>query len=76
MLKFANNDKSKLCCASNDGTLSICDVLTSPPCVKAILRCHTGPVTGKTKNNIMFLLIYNYLLIWKNNTNNVKQLKE
>ncbi|CAI6354635.1 unnamed protein product [Macrosiphum euphorbiae] len=46
MLKFANNDKSKLCCASNDGTLSICDVLTSPPCVKAILRCHTGPVTG------------------------------
>lgn len=47
VLKFANNDKSKLCCASNDGTLSICDVLTSPPCVKAILRYHTGPVTGK-----------------------------
>lgn len=46
MLKFANNDKSKLCCASNDGTLSICDVLTTPPCVKAVLRCHTGPVTG------------------------------
>lgn len=46
MLKFANNNKSKLCCASNDGTLSICDVLTSPPSVKAILRCHTGPVTG------------------------------
>lgn len=46
-MKFANNDKSKLCCASNDGTLSICDVLASPPCVKAILRCHTGPVTGK-----------------------------
>jgi len=56
MLKFANNDKSKLCCASNDGTLSICDVLSSPPCVKAILRCHTGPVTGIT-HNIMLLLL-------------------
>lgn len=57
MLKFANNDKSKLCCASNDGTLSICDVLTSPPCVKAILRCHTGPVTGKIYNIMLLLLL-------------------
>ncbi|XP_050438381.1 WD repeat-containing protein 13-like [Adelges cooleyi] len=46
VLKFANNDKSKLCCASNDGTLSICDVLMSPPSVLAILKYHTGPVTG------------------------------
>ncbi|XP_050531060.1 WD repeat-containing protein 13-like isoform X2 [Daktulosphaira vitifoliae] len=46
VLKFANNDKSKLCCASNDGTLSICDVLTSPPSVLAILKYHSGPVTG------------------------------
>jgi len=65
MLKFANNDKSKLCCASNDGTLSICDVLASPPCVKAILRYHTGPVTGKilyniTSNNIS-VYIYKYI---------------
>lgn len=56
MLKFSNNNKSKLCCASNDGTLSICDVLTSPPSVKAILRCHTGPVTGNTYYNINIMV--------------------
>lgn len=56
MLKFANNDKSKLCCASNDGTLSICDVLASPPCIKAVLRCHTGPVTGKIHTYFKYIL--------------------
>ncbi|XP_017772551.1 PREDICTED: WD repeat-containing protein 13-like [Nicrophorus vespilloides] len=43
MIKFANNDRAKLCCSSVDKTLSICDVTTSS--VIAILRGHDGPVT-------------------------------
>ncbi|XP_044259302.1 WD repeat-containing protein 13-like [Tribolium madens] len=46
MVKFANNDKSKICCASLDFTLSICDVTSEPPIVSAILRGHTKAVTG------------------------------
>ena len=46
MVKFANNDKSKLCCASLDGTVSICNVIVSPPQFE-ILRGHKKGVTGK-----------------------------
>lgn len=46
MLKFANNDRSKLCCASLDGMLSICEVIGSPPKVIALLEGHTGGVTA------------------------------
>ncbi|KAL4709924.1 hypothetical protein ACJJTC_003887 [Scirpophaga incertulas] len=46
MVKFANNDRSKLCCASDDGTVSICDVTSSPPKVSFILDGHTKAVTG------------------------------
>jgi len=46
MVKFANNDRSLLCCCSEDGTLSICNVTASPPCVVAILQGHSKAVTG------------------------------
>ncbi|GBP34949.1 WD repeat-containing protein 13 [Eumeta japonica] len=46
MVKFANNDRSKLCCASHDGSVSICDVTATPPQVTAILKGHTKAVTG------------------------------
>lgn len=46
MLKFANNDRSKLCCASLDGTLSICEVIGTPPKVIALLEGHSGGVTA------------------------------
>lgn len=46
MLKFANNDRSKLCCASLDGTLSICEVISTPPKVMALLEGHRSGVTA------------------------------
>ncbi|XP_037964679.2 WD repeat-containing protein 13 [Plutella xylostella] len=45
VVKFANNDKSKLACASHDGSISVCDVTATPPAVTAVLRGHTKPVT-------------------------------
>lgn len=47
MLKFANNDRSHLCCASFDGTVSICNVTSVPPIVEAVLSGHKKAVTGK-----------------------------
>lgn len=46
MLKFANNDRSKLCCASLDGSLSICDAISTPPKVIALLEGHKKGVTA------------------------------
>lgn len=45
-LKFANNDKSKLCCSSLDNTISICDVTNNPPIVVAKLDGHKKGVTS------------------------------
>lgn len=45
-LKFANNDKSKLCCASLDGMISICDTTSDPPTVVALLEGHKKGVTA------------------------------
>lgn len=46
MVKFANNDRSRICCVSNDTTVSICNVLTQPPTLECILRGHKQAVTG------------------------------
>ncbi|PSN32818.1 WD repeat-containing protein 13 [Blattella germanica] len=46
MLKFANNDRSRLCCASFDGTVSICNVTANPPQVEVVLKGHKKGVTG------------------------------
>lgn len=46
MVKFAHDDRSQLCCVSNDGTLSICNVTATPPTVECILRGHKKAVTG------------------------------
>ncbi|KAK0175580.1 hypothetical protein PV327_009320 [Microctonus hyperodae] len=45
-LKFANNDRSKLCCASLDGTITICQVTSIPPKVVAQLDGHKKGVTA------------------------------
>lgn len=47
MVKFANNDKSRLCCCSIDGNLSICNLMDNPPSVLTILKGHTKPISGK-----------------------------
>lgn len=46
MVKFANNDRARLCCISNDSTVSICNVLERPPKVECILKGHENAVTG------------------------------
>ncbi|XP_054271670.1 WD repeat-containing protein 13-like [Macrosteles quadrilineatus] len=46
MTKFAYNDRSRLCCASNDGSVSICNVTTSPPSVDCVLTGHKKAVTA------------------------------
>lgn len=46
MLKFANNDRSRLCCASLDGTVSICNVTADSPYVETVLKGHKKGVTG------------------------------
>lgn len=48
MVKFAHNDRSRLCCASNDGTVSICNVTNSPPTVDCVLSGHKKAVTGES----------------------------
>lgn len=55
VVKFANNDRSKLCCVSHDGTVSICDVTASPPKVSFILEGHTKAVTGKIKKYVIVI---------------------
>ena len=40
ILKFANNDRSRFCCASLDSTISICESSSSPPKVICKLQAH------------------------------------
>lgn len=46
MLKFANNDRSRFCCASFDGTISICEATSTPPKVVVVLQGHMKGVTA------------------------------
>jgi WD40 repeat protein len=46
MLKFANNDRSRFCCASIDGTISICEATSNPPKVVSVLQGHRKGVTA------------------------------
>jgi WD40 repeat protein len=43
-IKFANDDKGRLACASRDGTLSVFNVSTEPPSLLATLSGHRRPV--------------------------------
>lgn len=47
MIKFANNDRTLLCCSSVDASLSICDVSLQPPKVVTMLKGHQQTVTSK-----------------------------
>lgn len=72
MLKFANNDRSKLCCASLDGTLSICEVISTPPKVIALLEGHRNGVTAFDWSNSNDLIVSSSLdatiRLWKIST--------
>ncbi|CAG9768093.1 unnamed protein product [Ceutorhynchus assimilis] len=46
MVKFANNDRSRICCSSLDCNLSVCDVASGPPCVLAVLKGHKQAIPG------------------------------
>ncbi|XP_011496857.1 PREDICTED: WD repeat-containing protein 13-like isoform X2 [Ceratosolen solmsi marchali] len=46
MLKFANNDRSRFCCASMDGSISICEATSNPPKVVSFLQGHRKGVTA------------------------------
>lgn len=46
MIKFAHNDRSRLCAVSHDCTMSLCNVTTMPPHVEFVFRGHSQPVTG------------------------------
>ena len=46
MIKFANNDRSKLCCASFDGHISICEAASVPPRVICLVGGHKKGVTA------------------------------
>ncbi|XP_023311899.1 WD repeat-containing protein 13-like [Anoplophora glabripennis] len=46
MVKFANNDRTRLCCSSLDGNLSVCDLANNSPIVSAVLKGHIKAVTG------------------------------
>lgn len=72
MLKFANNDSSKLCCASLDGLLSICDADNTPPKVIALLEGHKRGVTSLdwsiTNDLIVSSSLDATLRLWKVNS--------
>jgi len=44
-VKFANDDKSRVACSSQDGTLSICQVIPPPATVICMLKGHQAGVT-------------------------------
>lgn len=45
-IRFANDDKSLLACASRDGTLSVFNLTSEPPSLVATLRGHHRAVNG------------------------------
>lgn len=56
VIKFANNDKSRLCCASKDGSVSICNVTKCPPTIEIIMKDHKDEVTScdwSTSNDLV-----------------------
>ncbi|ENN75060.1 hypothetical protein HUJ04_001220 [Dendroctonus ponderosae] len=44
MVKFANNERYRLCCSSLDGNLSVCDLSSDPPKILRVLKGHTAAV--------------------------------
>lgn len=69
MLKFANNDRSKFCCASLDGTISICEATSTPPKVVFLLQGHQKGVTAIDWSTCNDLLVSSSLdatiRVWK-----------
>ena len=47
VIKFANNDKTKLACGSRDGTLSVFSLESEPPSLSCLLRGHQKEVHGE-----------------------------
>lgn len=50
VVKFANDDKTRLACACDDGTLSVFVLDPEPPSLLCSLQKHKGEVNGKGNN--------------------------
>ena len=46
-MRFANDEKSLLACASRDGTLSVFNLSSEPPSLVSTLRGHRRAVNGE-----------------------------
>lgn len=46
-IRFANDDKTRLACASRDGTLSVFNLTSEPPSLVCTLRGHSRAVNGE-----------------------------
>lgn len=62
MIKFANNDRTLLCCSSVDASLSICDVSLQPPKVVTMLKGHQQTVTSKL-SRVIYRFCYKLYVI-------------
>ena len=62
VIKFANDDRSSLACASRDGTLSVFSLIPEPPTLASTLQGHRLAINGKRGR--------------KNKGNHTEQLKE
>ena len=47
LVRFANDDKTRLACASKDGTLTVFSLVSEPPSLACTLRGHSRGVNGK-----------------------------
>ena len=54
LVRFANDDKTRLACASKDGTLTVFSLVSEPPSLACTLRGHTRGVNGE---QILLLVI-------------------
>lgn len=58
MVKFANNDRSRMCCSSLDCNLSVCDVTSDPPCVLAVLKGHKEAIPGRYLYYLYYIIFH------------------
>ncbi len=58
VVQFSHDDKTRLACASRDGTLTVFSLVSEPPSLAATLRGHTRAVNGESR--MLYTLIENY----------------
>ena len=53
VIKFANDDRSSLACASRDGILSVFSLVSEPPSLVSTLQGHSSAINGEGTREIM-----------------------